>query len=105
MRKIRTRWPEVTVVLRGDAGFCREELMAWGETNGVDYVLGMARNRLLEKIVADALEQARQQWQKTQQPARVFLDFEHETASGTWSQRRRVRRPNTSTANRIHDSW
>jgi hypothetical protein len=50
----------------------------------------MARNSLLENIVAPALEQARQKWQQTQQPARVFVEFEHETASGTWSQRRRV---------------
>src|SRR5206468_12534509 len=26
----------------------------------------------------------------TQQPARVFLEFAHETVSGTWSRRRRV---------------
>jgi hypothetical protein len=64
--------------------------MAWCEANRVDYVFGMARNPLLEKIVADALEQARQQWEQTQQTARVFIEFEHETASGTWSRRRRV---------------
>jgi Transposase DDE domain group 1 len=90
VKRIRARWPEVKIVLRGDAGFCREELMAWCETNQVDYVFGMARNSLLEKIVAPALEQAGQPWQQTQQPARVFVEFEHETASGTWSQRRRV---------------
>ena len=64
--------------------------MAWCEAHQVDYVLGMARNPRLEKIVAGALEQARQQWEQTQQPARVFLEFEHETVSGTWSRRRRV---------------
>jgi hypothetical protein len=90
VKRIRALWPEVKIVLRGDSGFCREELMAWCEANQVDYVFGMARNPLLEKIVADALEQARQQWEQTQQPARVFLEFEHETVSGTWSRRRRV---------------
>jgi Transposase DDE domain group 1 len=88
--KIRAHWPEVKIVLRGDSGFCREELMAWCEANQVDYVFGMARNSLLEKIVAEALEQARQQWEQTQQPARVFVEFEHETVSGSWSRRRRV---------------
>lgn len=90
VRRIRAAWPQVHVILRGDSGFCREELMAWCEGNGVDYVFGMARNVLLEKIVAGALEQARQQFERTQQAARVFLEFEHETASGTWSRRRRV---------------
>jgi Transposase DDE domain group 1 len=90
VKKIRAFWPDVKIVLRGDAGFCREELMAWCEANGVDYVFGMARNTLLEKIVAEALQQARRQWEQMQQPARVFQEFEHETVSGSWSRRRRV---------------
>jgi hypothetical protein len=90
VNKIRALWPEVKIVLRGDSGFCREELMAWCEANQVDYVFGMARNPLLERMVAKALEQARRQWEQTQQPARVFVEFQHETASGTWSCRRRV---------------
>jgi hypothetical protein len=88
--RIRAKWPQVKIVLRGDSGFCREELMAWCEAHAVDYVFGMARNALLEKIVAGALEQARRQWEQAQQPARVFLQFEHETVSGSWSRRRRV---------------
>jgi len=88
--RVPAKWPQVKIVLRGDSGFCREELMAWCEANAVDYVFGMARNALLEKIVAGALEQARQQWEQTQQPARVFLEFEHETVSGSWSRRRHV---------------
>jgi hypothetical protein len=87
---MRARWPEVQIVLRGDSGFCREELMAWCEAHQVDYVFGMARNPLLERIVAEALEQARRQWEQTQQPARVFQEFAHETVSGSWSRRRRV---------------
>jgi hypothetical protein len=90
VERIRALWPEVKIVLRGDSGFCREELMAWCEAHQVDYVFGLARNSLLEMIVAEALEQARQQWQQTQQPARVFTEFEHATVSGTWSRRRRV---------------
>ena len=90
VKRIRAKWPQVKIVLRGDSGFCREELMAWCEAHHVEYVFGMARHALLEKIVAGALEQARQQWEQTQQPARVFLEFEHETVSGTWSLRRHV---------------
>lgn len=90
VKRIRARWPQVQVVVRGDSGFCREQLMAWCEANQVHYLFGMARNALLEKMVAEALEQARRQWEQTQQPARVFLEFEHETVSGTWSRRRRV---------------
>jgi hypothetical protein len=90
VKQIRAAWPEVQIVLRGDSGFCREELMAWCENNQVDYVFGLARNVRLQVIVAEALEEARRQWKQTQQPARVFTEFQHETVSGTWSRKRRV---------------
>jgi hypothetical protein len=41
--QIRARWPRVKIVLRADSGFAREELMAWCEAHGVDYVFGLAR--------------------------------------------------------------
>ena len=51
VRRIRQRWPQAAIVVRGDAGFCRDTLMSWCEQRGVDYVLGLARNsRLLGQI-------------------------------------------------------
>ena len=90
VRQIRQAWPEVKITLRGDSGFCREELLAWCEANQVDYVLGLARNKLLERLVGGALEEAKQKFEQTQKAARVFVEFEHETVSGTWSRKRRV---------------
>ena len=42
--RIRQRWPAVKIRLRGDAGFCREKLMAWCEREGIDYIFGLAQN-------------------------------------------------------------
>jgi hypothetical protein len=42
--QIRERWPDVRIVLRADSGFARDDLMAWCEDNGVDYIFGLARN-------------------------------------------------------------
>jgi hypothetical protein len=41
--QIRAAWPQVHIVVRGDSGFCREELMSWCEAEGVDYLLGLAK--------------------------------------------------------------
>jgi hypothetical protein len=90
VKRIRAAWPKVKIIVRGDSGFCREELMAWCESNAVDYVLGLARNKRLEAIVAESLDQAKRQWQETQKPARVFQEFEYETVSGSWTRTRRV---------------
>jgi hypothetical protein len=90
VKRIRAAWPAVQMIVRGDSGFCRDELMNWCEAHQVEYVLGMARNARLEAIVAPALEQALQQYEQSSKPARVFVEFEHETVSGSWSRRRRV---------------
>jgi hypothetical protein len=86
---IRGRWPQVRILLRADSGFAREELMAWCETNGVDYLFGLARNsRLLEQIAA-TLEAAAAEHQQTGKPARRFKDFIYATRD-SWSRARRV---------------
>ena len=90
VQQIRQRWPEVSIVLRGDSGFCSDELMTWCEKNRVDFVVGMARNSRVEGLIQGSLAEAKQQFEATQQPARIFVEFEHETLTGTWSRKRRV---------------
>ena len=87
--QIRQTWPEVRITLRGDAGFCREALMAWCETHGVDYVLGLAKNERLKAEIARELEQAAAAYVVTGQAARVFKEFSYQTRE-SWSRARRV---------------
>jgi len=87
--QIRERWPTVQIVIRGDSGFCREAIMAWCEANEVDYVLGLAKNKRLTDEIAEALKQAKAQFQATGEAARVFKDFPYQTLK-SWSQSRRV---------------
>ena len=87
--QIRAAWPEVQITVRGDSGFCREELMAWCETQGVDYVLGLAKNPRLTAEIAAELAQAAEQYQRTGQAARIFKEFSYQTHE-SWSRARRV---------------
>ena len=49
--RLRRQWPGLKILLRADSAYAREELLAWCEDNGVDYVTGLARNsRLVERI-------------------------------------------------------
>jgi Transposase DDE domain group 1 len=90
VEQIRQCWPEVRIILRGDSGFCRDELMSWCEDNGVDYVFGFARNPRLRTIIAETLVEAARQWEQTQKPARVFVEFPYQTTTGSWNHPRRV---------------
>jgi len=87
--QIRQSWPEVKVTIRADSGFCREPIMAWCETNGVDYVLGLAQNTRLKAMITAEQEQARQEFERTKEPARVFTDLRYRTLD-SWSRERRV---------------
>jgi hypothetical protein len=87
--QIRERWPTVQIVIRADSGFCRERIMAWCEANDVDFVLGLAKNeRLIQEITAE-LQQAKELFETTGQPARAFADFDYQTLK-SWSRSRRV---------------
>ena len=89
VRQIRRRWPRVEILLRADSGFCREELMAWCEKHRVDYVLGLARNPRLRRIIGRAMHEAQQEHRRTGKAARVCTEFFYRTRK-SWSRRRRV---------------
>lgn len=86
---IRLSWPETRIIVRGDSGFCREDLMAWCEAQGVDYVLGLAKNARLKAAIAAEMAEARTQYEGTGQAARLFRDFRYRTRT-SWSCERRV---------------
>ena len=91
--QIRIAWPEVKIVLRGDSGFCRNELMSWCEANRVEFVFGLARNQRLRKIIGAEMHEATEQWNRTGKPARVFSEFQYrtkKTKKGGWDRERRV---------------
>ena len=89
IERIRVRWPAVRIIVRGDGGFCREELMSWCEGQGVEYVLGLAKNARLKALIADELQQAKAEYESGGEAARVFKECRYQTLT-SWSCARRV---------------
>jgi hypothetical protein len=87
--RIRQKWPRIRIILRADAGFARDALMHWCETNGVDYVFGLEVNKRLEEAIATQLVQAERRCAATGKAARLFRDFRYRTRD-SWSRERRV---------------
>ena len=87
--QIRSVWPEVEIIIRGDCDFSRETIMSWCEAHAVDYVFGFAKNQRLKAIIAEELVQAQQLYEETKTAARVFKDFRYQTLQ-SWSRERRV---------------
>jgi hypothetical protein len=79
------------IIVRGDSGFCREEIMAWCEGQAeVYYCLGFAKNSALVEHLGPALAAAQMRWCLCGgHPVREFTEFAYQTAK-SWSRARRV---------------
>jgi len=88
---IRQRCPKAQIIVRGDSGFGREEIMAWCEGQPeVYYCLGLAKNSVLIDQLGPALAQARARHCLTGAASvREFTEFRYRTKD-SWSRERRV---------------
>jgi len=88
VKRFRKLWPNVQIIFRGDSGLCRWKLMRWCDRNNVGYIIGLARNPILERLSQQWTEQSKQQFAQTGQKQRIFGEFMY--AAETWDCRRRV---------------
>jgi len=88
-QRLRQAWPKVRIVFRGDAGFCRDRLMSWCERNGVDYIIGLAKNSRLLDLAAEWRQCAEESFAATGEPQRVFGELRYRAVS-SWRRERRV---------------
>jgi hypothetical protein len=88
VKKLRAAWPAVKITIRADSGFCRWRLMRWCDSQGIGYVLGLAKNPVLQRAAQDEIARAQRQYQATGQPQRLFGSFAY--AAATWDRPRRV---------------
>jgi Transposase DDE domain group 1 len=88
---LRKRCPKARIIVRGDSGFGREEIMAWCESQWeVYYCLGLAKNSVLIEKLGPALAQARARHCLTGAAStREFTEFLYRTHN-SWSRERRV---------------
>lgn len=86
--RLREKWPGVRIIVRGDSGFCRQRLIRWCERHDVGYVIGVARNSRLHKIVEGWEGELEQRFAETGQKQRAIHEFGY--AAGSWNIERRL---------------
>jgi hypothetical protein len=86
--RLRAAWPGVKIILRADSGFCRWKMLRWCEREGVDYIVGLAKNTRLLALADALMKEAATHFESTQEKQRHFgwLDY----AAGSWDRSRRV---------------
>lgn len=88
VKRFRRQWPNVRIVFRGDSGFCRWKLMRWCDKHDVGYLIGLARNAVLEKQARPWTQVAAAQFAQTNQKQRLFGELVY--GAQTWDRQRRV---------------
>jgi hypothetical protein len=86
--RLQERFPRARILVRLDGGFAHPELFEFLDTVGVDYVVAMAKNEVLERQAELDLIVARVLSDATGQTEHVYTDFAY--AAGTWRRERRV---------------
>lgn len=88
VNRLRQAWPDVRIIIRGDSGFCRQNLMRWCERAGVQYIIGLARNKRLQRRVQPAEAVLKRDYEHTGHKQRLVSEFSY--AADSWNRPRRV---------------
>lgn len=93
IRKIKQRFPQAQIAVRGDSGFCTPHLLNTleqldTELGDVDYLFGLAKNPVLLKKAALAMSQAEELFQSRGEKAKCFTSFAY--AARSWPHSRFV---------------
>lgn len=88
VKRLRQAWPQVKIIFRGDSGFCRWKMLRWCDRQGVDFIVGLARNSRLVERSKPLMEQAKQQFEQSGQKQRLFAELN--CAAYTRDRERRV---------------
>jgi hypothetical protein len=88
VQRLRETWPGVRITLRADSGFCRYKMLRWCENNDVSYIVGIARNKRLERMARPFTDLAGTLFRQEQTKQRLFGEVRY--GASTWDRQRRV---------------
>ena len=88
VKRLRQVWPKVRIIFRGDGGFCRWKMLRWCDHHEVGYIIGLAKNKCLNRLTASLQDEAAACFAATGHKVRWFTDFQY--AARSWDGARRV---------------
>ena len=88
VKRLRQVWPKVKIIFRGDGGFCRWKMLRWCDRHQVGYIVGLAKNKRLNRFTASLQDEAESCFAATGHKVRWFSDLHYGARS--WDKPRRV---------------
>ena len=81
--RLRAKWPDVVIELRGDSGMAVPAMYDVCERLDVQYTFGLRLNPVLQRRSDALLAEAVEQYEQTGQPQRLFTAFWYQ--AGSWA--------------------
>jgi hypothetical protein len=81
--RVRQKWPDVVIELRGDSGMAVPVMYDVCERLGVQYTFGLRLNPVLQRCSDALLAEAVERYEQTGQPQRLFTAFWYQ--AGSWA--------------------
>jgi len=93
IRSLKKRFPLVRVAVRADSGFCSPRLLCAleilnQELHDVDYVIGLEKNAVLNRLIENELRPIREEVARSRQPGRTYTTVRYRAK--TWATERFV---------------
>jgi hypothetical protein len=86
---LRAAWPDVKILIRGDAGYAIPALYEFCEQNKLDYVIGYSTNDVLKARTQVTMNYVQARAELYDEPCQLFQDLPDYQA-GSWDRPRRV---------------
>jgi len=88
-KRLRKHWPNTRIVWRGDGHYGRVEEMERAESDGTDYIFGLAGNPALDALMAETADNLRFHHARSNQTKlRTYASFFYQ--AGSWDRPRKV---------------
>lgn len=88
VKRIRTAWPGVGILLRGDSHYNAPQVHDFCKEYGIKFVLGQSANSVLFDTANTLIERAKKQYQSHKKAVQLFGEFAYQAAS--WSAPMRI---------------
>lgn len=88
VKRMRQTWPDVRIIFRADSGFCRWKMLRWCDSNKVGYIVGLAKNKRINKVAGSHIEKAEAEYERTGRKQRLFTSVKY--GALPWDKERRV---------------
>ena len=90
VRTIRTNWPRVEILLRGDSHYCCPEVLDFCRVNKIDYILGVAPTSTLRSHILDLEARVKARYEATPKQGKTRGFREFYDGAKSWSRVERV---------------